>query len=271
MRPEWYRVQRVGRETADTFTLEMAPAAGGDRLAYAPGQFTMLYAFGVGEVAISISGDAAKRNRLVQTIRKVGTVTHALSGLKAGDLVGVRGPYGNQWPMEAAEGHDVVLIPGGIGLAPLRPALYHILSHRDRYNRVALLYGARSPQELLYRREVQRWRSHLDVEVQVTVDRASGDWHGNVGVVTTLIPRAGFDPARAIAMVCGPEVMMRFTALELQKRGIDPHNIYVSMERNMKCAIGFCGHCQFGPVFICRDGPVFAYTQVRELLDRREV
>jgi NAD(P)H-flavin reductase len=124
---------------------------------------------------------------------------------------------------------------------------------------------------LLYRREVQHWRSHLDVEVQVTVDRASSDWHGNVGVVTTLIPRAGFDPARAIAMVCGPEVMMRFTALELQKRGIDPHNMYVSMERNMKCAIGFCGHCQFGPVFICRDGPVFAYTQVRELLDRREV
>ncbi len=271
MLPELYRIERVGRETGDTFTLELEPLYGGRALSFGAGQFTMLYAFGVGEVPISISGDPTRPGRLVHTIRDVGTVTHALAALKKGDTVGVRGPFGICWPVEDAEGGDLVLIPGGIGLAPLRPALYHVLAHRDRYNRVFVLYGARTPHDLLYHRELQRWRSHLDVEVAVTVDRASAAWHGNVGVVTTLIPRAAFDPTRTTAMICGPEVMMRFVALELQKREVAPENIHISMERNMKCAIGFCGHCQFGPTFICKDGPVFRYDRVSGFLGIREV
>ena len=271
MVPAPYRVERTRRETHDTCTVELEPVHGGPAFSFGPGQFTMLYAFGVGEVPLSISGDADRPGRLVHTIRDVGAVTHALVALRKGDTVGVRGPFGSRWPVDVAEGHDLVLVPGGIGLAPLRPALYHILSHRARYGRVVLLYGARTPQDLLYRRELERWRSHLDVEVGVTVDRASADWPGNVGVVTTLIPHASFNPARTIAMICGPEVMMRFVALELQKRAVAPEHIYISMERNMKCAVGFCGHCQFGPMFICKDGPVFRYDRVAGLLGQREV
>ena len=271
MRPEPYYVRRRRIETADTFTLALTPVHAGSTLAYAPGQFTMLYAFGVGEVPISISGDPARPDALVQTIRAVGPVTAALGRLKRGDVVGVRGPFGTAWPLAAAEGHDVVLVPGGIGLAPLRPALYHLLAQRERYGRVILLYGARTPGDLLYRREVQRWRAHLDLEVGVTVDRAAADWRGAVGVVTTLIPRAPFDPAHTIALICGPEVMMRFTALELQERGVGPERIFVSLERNMKCALGWCGHCQFGPTFVCKDGPVFRFDRIKDWLGQQEV
>ncbi len=271
MVPEPYRVRRVRRETADTFTLELEPAHGGEALRFAPGQSAMLYVFGVGEVPISICGDPADRAVLVHTVRAVGAVSRALTTRKRGDLVGVRGPYGSAWPVDEAAGHDVLAIPGGIGLAPLRPAIYRLLAQRERYGNVTVLYGARTPDDLLYRRELERWRGRLDCEVAVTVDRAAGDWRGTVGVVTTLIPRARFDPARTVAMVCGPEVMMRFVALELQKRGLPPNRIFISMERNMKCFIGLCGHCQFGPTFICRDGPVFPYDRLQGLLAMREV
>jgi NAD(P)H-flavin reductase len=270
MQPQPYVVRRVRKDTHDTVTLELAPVNGG-AMPFAPGQFTMLYVFGVGEVPISISGDPARPHLLVHTIRAVGAVTAALTALKRGAMVGVRGPFGSPWPLEAAQGHDVVLVPGGIGLAPLRPALYHLLAHRQHYGRVILLYGARTPSDLLYQRDVQRWRVHRDLEVDVTVDRAAADWRGAVGVVTTLVPRALFDPTRTIAMICGPEVMMRFVALELQKRGVGPQSIYLSMERNMKCAIGLCGHCQFGPTFVCKDGPVMRFDRVKDLLGLREV
>jgi NAD(P)H-flavin reductase len=271
MVPEPYRIRRVRRETYDTFTLELEPARGGDAVRFAPGQSTMLYVFGVGEVPISICGDPARRDLLVQTVRAVGTVTRALTACKRGDLVGVRGPFGSTWPVEEAVGHDVLIIPGGIGLPPLRPAIYRLLAERGRYGNISLLYGARTPDDLVYRREVERWRGRLDFDVAVTVDRATAEWRGNVGVVTTLITRARFDPARTVAMICGPEVMMRFAALELQDRGVPPSQIYVSMERNMKCFIGFCGHCQFGPTFVCRDGPVFPFDRLAGLLATREV
>ncbi len=271
MVPRPYLVQRVHRETGDTLTLELTPADGGDGLAFAPGQFTMLYVFGVGEVPISISGNPTRPSPLVHTLRAAGTVTAALATLRDGAMVGVRGPFGTSWPVTEAEGHDVVLVPGGIGLAPLRPVIYHLLTHRARYGKIVILYGVRTPRDLLYRREVERWRSHLDLEVGVTVDRGTAEWHGNVGLVTTLIPRAGFDPARTVAMVCGPEVMMRFTAAELRKRGVDADRIYLSMERNMKCAIGLCGHCQLGPVFVCKDGPVFRLDRIEALMGKREL
>ena len=163
------------------------------------------------------------------------------------------------------------MIAGGIGLAPLRPALYQVMAHRERFGRVALLYGTRTPNDILYKGELQEWRSHFDLEVYVTVDRASGEWHGNVGVVPNLIPKAPFDPHETVAMVCGPEIMMRYTVKALEKRGVGSEQIYLSMERNMKCGIGLCGHCQYGPTFVCKDGPVFRHDQVSHLMDRWEL
>lgn len=271
MWPSPYRVQRVRRETHDTFTLELSPVNEHDRFCYAAGQFTMLYVFGVGEVPISISGDPAEPHILVQTIRAVGTVTQALRKLRRGDIVGVRGPYGSAWPVEEAVGSDVIIVAGGLGLAPLRPALYSILSRRAAYGTVALIYGARTPQDLLYGRELKRWRSRFDLSVEVTVDSALADWGGHVGVVTGLIPRVQFDPFSTTALVCGPELMMRFTVQELLKRGLTGEQIFVSLERNMKCAIGFCGHCQFGPHFVCKDGPVFCYDRIQAVFGKREI
>jgi len=225
----------------------------------------------VGEIPISISGDPAKRKPLVHTTRAVGTVSKAMRELKSGDMIGVRGPFGSHWPIELARGKDVVIVAGGIGLAPLRSTMYQVTAEREKYNKVVLLYGARTPADILYRRELERWRAHFDLEVYITVDRATGAWHGSVGVVTKLVPRAPFDPFNTVALVCGPEIMMRFTAAELAKRGIAAEHIYVSMERNMKCALGFCGHCQYGPNFVCRDGPVFQYSRVQSLLTKGEI
>jgi NAD(P)H-flavin reductase len=231
----------------------------------------MLYLFGVGEIPISISGDPSKPKRLVHTTREVGTVTRAMRKLKRGEVLGVRGPFGSHWPVEDAKGNDVVIVTGGIGLAPLRPALYAILSEREKYGKVVLLYGARTPADILYRQELEQWRARFDLEVHVTVDRAMSGWRGNVGVVTTLIPKAPFDPLNTHAFVCGPEIMMRFTVMELQKRGVPTDAIFLSMERNMKCAIGFCGHCQFGPTFVCKDGPVYRYDRIKEWLAKWEI
>ncbi len=271
MLPQLYRVQRVRREIPDTFTLELEPEEGVEFPPFASGQFNMLYVFGVGEIPISISGDPARRRPLVHTTRAVGTVSKAMRELKPDDVIGVRGPFGSHWPIERAMSRDVVIVAGGIGLAPLRSAMYQVISEREKYGKVVLLYGARTPEDILYRREVEHWRAHFDLEVYVTVDNATGKWRGSVGVVTRLIPRAPFDPLNTVAMVCGPEVMMRFTAAELQKRGVAAENMYVSMERNMKCAIGLCGHCQYLPHFVCKDGPVFQYSQVQELLTKWEV
>ncbi|MGO9134586.1 MAG: FAD/NAD(P)-binding protein [Methylovirgula sp.] len=255
-------------EGADTWTLDLDLPGGMD---YAPGQFNMLYAFGVGEAAISMSGDPADRSRLTHTIRAVGETSAALTRLDVGDAIGVRGPFGASWPMQEAEGRDVVVVAGGLGLAPLRPALYRFLAERQRYGKLSLLFGTRSPDDILFRAELEEWRRRLDVDIEVTVDRATAEWHGHVGVVTTLVRRADFDPARAIALVCGPETMMRFSAMALKEAGIKDAAIYLSMERNMKCAIGFCGHCQFGPHFICKDGPVFSYDRLRDLLRLKEI
>jgi len=271
MLPQLYRVQRVRREIPDTFTLELEPANGSGIPPFATGQFNMLYVFGIGEVPISISGNPAKPKPLVHTTRAVGTVTKAMRKLKPDDVIGVRGPFGSHWPIELAQGKDVVIVAGGIGLAPLRSAMYQIISQRERYGKVALLYGARTPADILYRRDLEHWRGRFDLEVYVTVDNATGAWHGSVGVVTKLIPRASFDPLKTVALVCGPEIMMRFTVAELEKRGVAAERIYISMERNMKCAVGFCGHCQYGPHFICKDGPVFQFSRVQGLFTKREI
>jgi NAD(P)H-flavin reductase len=270
MFPQLYTVVRALKETHDTFTFELEPVS--SRISsFAPGQFNMLYVFGVGEVPISISGDPARPEVLVHTIRAVGTVTQAMRKLKHGDMLGVRGPFGSHWPIEEAVGNDLVIVAGGIGLAPLRPVIYHVLANRDKFGKVALLYGARTPQDLLYTRQLEHWRSRFDFQVEVTLDSAARGWRGNVGVVTTLIPGEQFDPSHTVAMICGPEVMMRFTIIELQKRGVADEAIFISMERNMKCGIGLCGHCQLGPTFICKDGPVYTYDRLSELFGKREI
>jgi NAD(P)H-flavin reductase len=271
MVPRRWRVARVRKDTPDTFTLDLTRGEDGGAAAFAPGQFNMLYVFGVGEVPMSISGDPDRPDRLRHTTRAVGTVTRAMARLRRGAVLGLRGPFGSAWPVEAAEGSDVVLVAGGIGLAPLRPALYRILARRARYGRVVLAYGTRTPADILYRDEIGRWRARGDLDLRVTVDRAVGPWPGRVGVVPAVLRRAAFDPSRTLAMVCGPEVMMRFTVQELLARGVAPERIYLSMERNMKCAVGFCGHCQLGPEFVCRDGPVFRYDRLARMLVRPEV
>jgi len=271
MLPYLYQVQRTQKETHDTFTLFLTPANGKALAPFKPGQFNMLYIFGVGEVPISISGDPTSPEVLVHTTRIVGTVTRAMGNLKPGHTIGIRGPFGSSWPVETAYGDDVVIIAGGIGLAPLRPALYQILQEREKFGKVVLLYGARTPEDILYKRELSNLRKRFDLEIFVIVDRATGGWKGDVGVVTTLIPRAPFDPYHTTAFVCGPEVMMRYSVLGLNERGVPHDKIYVSLERNMKCGVGLCGHCQYGPYFICKDGPVFSHQKVKSLLEKREI
>jgi NAD(P)H-flavin reductase len=271
MTTEPFTIRRVVKDTYDTFTLEMVRQHGSRDFRFKPGQFNMLYVFGTGEVPISISGDPGDSRTLTHTIREVGAVTKVMRRLKTGDSIGVRGPYGTAWPVDAAEGNDVVIVAGGIGLAPLRPAIHYLLANRQNYGKIVLLYGARTPEDILYHKDLERWRARFDLETHVTVDRAAGTWYGNVGVVTTLIGRASFDPHNAIAMVCGPEIMMRFTLLELERRGLMEQNIYLSMERNMKCGVGLCGHCQLGPRFVCKDGPVYRCDNIRDVFSKREL
>lgn len=259
-----YRVVKRKRETVGVWTLELRPVrAAIDPIA--PGQFTMLYAFGIGEAPISASALRGS-GELVHTIRAAGAVTRALSAARPGAVVGVRGPYGNTWPIAEARGKDVVIVAGGIGLPPLRPVIQHVLAHRREFGSLVILYGGRGPADLLFRRELTRWRSRLDVTVDVTVDAAGPDWHGRVGVVTKLIPRAPFNPANAIAMVVGPEIMMRYAAEALVARGLAPEGIWLSLERTMRCGIGLCGHCQLGPTLVCRDGPVYRWPYLEPLL-----
>ena len=271
MVPQPYRVRDVSKETSDTFTLKLTPEEGSNGSTFRPGQFSMLWVFGVGELPISISGDPAKNDQLIYTVRSVGQATNSLVSQSVGSGIGVRGPFGTGWPVEAARGRDVIIVAGGIGLAPLRPAIYEVLHRRDEYGRLVILYGARSPRDLLYRKELAAWARHRDTQVLVTVDYGGVSWRGHVGVVTTLFKYARLKPTQSVAMLCGPEIMMRFVTRELEAHGLVRPDIYLSMERNMKCAVGFCGHCQYGPHFICKDGPVFPYDRIRPLMEKYEL
>jgi NAD(P)H-flavin reductase len=264
-----YLVSTVRHQTHDIVTIDVRPER--EPIAFAPGQFDMVYVYGVGEAAISISSDPATPELLSHTIRAVGWVTRALNELQPGTTIGIRGPYGRPWPLDEAEGRDLVIIAGGIGLAPVRPAIVQALAQRDRFRRLTLLKGARSPRDLVFRDDLERWQADRGIDVHVTVDSAVRGWSGPVGVVTKLIPRVPFDPENAVILTCGPEVMMRFTAQALLARGVPPERIHVTLERNMKCGVGTCGHCQLGPVFVCRDGPVFAWPEAEHLLDVREL
>ena len=272
MIPAPWRVVERRDETHDTLSLVLAPSDGAAPMQFAPGQFNMIYAFGTGESAISISGaPATSDGHVVHTIRRVGTVTSALARLSPGDQVGLRGPFGSPWPLDALRGRDLVFVAGGIGLAPLRPAIYHALSHREDFGRIVILAGARSPADVLYADELAAWNTLDGVESCITVDRADESWTGNVGVVTRFIAKGGFARANAAALVCGPEIMMRYAAAELRKCGLTDDRIFITMERNMKCAVALCGHCQLGPEFICKDGPVYRFDQIAFWFAQREV
>lgn len=232
---------------------------------FLPGQFNMLYLPGIGESAISISSDPADPCDLRHTIRAAGSVTSALLRKQVGDSLLLRGPYGSSWPMDLCRGQDVVIACGGVGLAPLRPAIYHIIRNRGDFGRVFLLYGARTPNDMLYGGEFNAWRD-ADIEVETTVDIGDGEWRGNIGVVPVLFYRLRLKPPRTTVMTCGPEIMIRFVIFESLARKIPPERILLSMERNMNCAIGHCGHCQLGSAFVCKDGPVFDYRQMAPYL-----
>jgi NAD(P)H-flavin reductase len=266
-----YVVRSQTTETPDTHTLVLSPANGDAVRPALPGQFNMVYVFGVGEVAISVSGDPSDSSAVVHTVRNAGPITAAIAQSPPGQTLGVRGPYGRGWPVDLAKGRDVVLMAGGLGLPPLRPVLYELLSHREQYGRIEVIYGARTPKDLVYYDQIQHWRQRPDLRFQVTVDAADRDWYGDVGLVTARIPDTRFDAGNALAFLCGPEIMMKYAARDLEARGIPRSSIWLSMERNMKCAVAVCGHCQFGPEFVCRDGPVFRFDVVREWLNTREL
>ncbi|WP_233412054.1 FAD/NAD(P)-binding protein [Nucisporomicrobium flavum] len=271
--PQPYRVVSSRAETADTVTIELAndsaPLAG-----FAPGQFAMLTAYGIGEVPISLSAiettAAGRTRRLTHTVRSVGSVTRALHDAAPGAVVGVRGPFGTPWDLSAATGRDVVIVAGGIGLAPVRPLVHAVLDDPSRYGTLVVLVGARTPADLLYPAELDGW-AREGAHVGVTVDRPSGGWTGHVGVVPALIPQARFDAGRAVAYVCGPEIMMRYTAEALTARGVSAARVQISLERTMRCGCGWCGHCQLGPLLVCRDGPVVPYERAASLLTVREL
>lgn len=268
MPPLPYRVTATHPETADAVSLELLPAAAA-LPRFRPGQFAMVYAFGVGEVPISVSAIRHQDGALVHTVRAVGAVSGALCRLRPGDVVGLRGPYGTGWDLDSAAGADVLVIAGGIGLAPLRPVVHQVLDRPRRYGRLGVLVGARTAEDLLYRDELRHWRTSAQVEV--TVDRPTPGWQGTVGVVTGLLDRSELRAENTCALLCGPEVMIRHTAQALIARGLPAHRIQVSLERNMRCGTGHCGHCQLGPLLLCLDGPVVDYAGSQPLLAVREL
>jgi NAD(P)H-flavin reductase len=268
--PRPFRVVENRRLTHDTVTLTLTSLDGAG-LAFEPGQFTMLQAFGDGEVPISISGRPGEPDLLEHTIRDVGGVTRALCRAQPGDVLGVRGPYGEGWGALDGVGGDVVVVAGGIGLAPLRPAVLEVAEARARFGRVHVLYGARTADDLLFGVELTEWASAAGVEVSIIVDRAPLTWTGRVGMVTELIVPESFDPHRTLALMCGPEVMMRYVAVQLTALGVPRQRIRLSLERNMRCGVGLCGHCQLREFLVCVDGPVFSLAEVEGLLGVEEL
>ncbi|MFH2103252.1 MAG: FAD/NAD(P)-binding protein [Chloroflexota bacterium] len=269
--PDWAEVTSITQEAegVSTYWLKFTEAEVQERYSFAPGQFNMVYVPGYGESAISISSDPQDPGKIGHTIRFVGNNTRAISRLKPGDMLGLRGPFGTTWPMKETEGLDVVLASGGIGLAPLRPAIYHILHNRQKYGKVIVLYGARTPKDLLYSKEYEQWQQ-ADIDLQVTVDRADDTWDGRVGVVPMWFYNFRVDARNTAVLTCGPEIMIRFVIFEALARRVPTDRIFVSLERNMKCGQGACGHCQQGPYFICKDGPVFTFKALEKFFNVEE-
>ena len=271
LEPHWAEVKAITPESEGiaTYWLKFADPAEQETYTFQPGQFNMVYLPGFGESAISISSDPSDPSVIGHTIRFVGNVTRAVSRLKVGDIVGLRGPFGTHWPMNEIEGKDVFIACGGIGLPPLRPALHHIMHNREKYGKVTLLYGARTAGDLMFPNEYEQWR-RAQIDVEVTVDRGDSSWTGRVGVVPMWFYQFRIDARKTAVLTCGPEVMIRFVIFEALARRVPVENIYVSLERNMQCGQGSCGHCQMGPYFICKDGPVFRFAALQSFFNVEE-
>ncbi len=261
------------RETEDiyTFRLRLADPALRRSFRFAAGQFNMVYAFGVGEVPISIVSDPDEPEVLDHTVRIVGRVTGAIARHEPGDSLGIRGPFGQGWPLEEARGRDVVIITGGLGCAPVVGAIEYIFRRRAAYGAVTIVHGVKTPQDLLYRERFDAWRRRPHTTVLLACDRADKSWQYHIGVVTELFDQVSVDPERTLVLMCGPEIMMRLGAPILIKKGLPASSIHVSLERHMECGIGLCGHCQMGPFFLCKDGPVFRYDRVAPWLGKTGV
>jgi len=258
-------------EKIDTYRLRFVDEEVRRSFRFAAGQFNMVYLFGVGEVAISIVSDPDEPEFLDHTIRIVGRVTEAIARLQQGDILGIRGPFGRGWPLDEAQGKDVVIVTGGLGCAPVVGAIEYIFRRRRQYGAVKILHGVKTPHDLLYRERFDAWRRHPDTEVLLTSDQPDKTWHYHVGVVTELFEKVTIDPARTMVLMCGPEIMMRLGVPILMRRGIPANAIYSSLERHMECGIGLCGHCQLGPFFLCKDGPVMRYDRVMPWVGRNGV
>lgn len=270
MMPRLFRIRRVKREVAGVFSWALE-AEDGQPFAFRPGQFNMLYAFGIGEVAISISGDCRDPSVLVHTIRAVGSVTREMSKLKAGAVIGVRGPFGRPWPIDEVVGNDLIFVTGTIGLAPLRPLFLEVLARRNEFGRVVLCYGSRGVDDILYEDQLHQWRGRFDTNVHVTVHSAPAGYRGRVGSVAAAVKASHVDGENSVAFVCRSETMTKPAVDALHDKGITSDRIWVTLERSMKCGVGLCGHCQFGPTFMCKDGPVYRYGDVEHLFTTREL
>ena len=262
--PQWAEIYRI-EDLTFTERLFEIHLENGERLGHKPGQFVELSVMGIGEAPISVSSPPRADNSFELAIRKVGNLTNAVHRLKVGDKVGIRGPFGTHFPVEEAKGKDILFVAGGIGLVPMRSFIHFVLEHREQYGEVTILFGARNPVERLFLNELEQWGMREDIRYLDTVDRADSDWTGNVGVITTLFPKIHIDPSRTYCIVVGPPVMYRFVILEAKARGIPDSQIFVSLERRMKCGVGKCGHCQINHIYVCQDGPVFRYTDIFDL------
>jgi sulfhydrogenase subunit gamma (sulfur reductase) len=258
------KILQTKRLTVNEMLFEVA-LADGEVLDHEPGQFVMVSLLGIGEVPISVCSSPTKRDSFELCVRAVGKVTRSLHKLKAGDEIGIRGPYGKGFPIRILEGNDLLLIAGGLGLAPLRSLITYVLDNRRDFGKVHLLFGCKEPKEMLFSDELEKWNERTDLHYACTVDRAAPEWAGNVGVITTLIPGADIEPARTFAAVVGPPVMYNFVIKELISKGIPARQILLSFERNMKCGNGKCGRCQIQNLYCCQDGPVFNYEKIKNL------
>ncbi len=257
------RIVRTEQMTALEKLFEIQLPSG--PLGHGAGQFVEVSLLGIGEAPISVSSGAGRGPNFELVVRKAGNVTDALHRLGAGSLVGIRGPYGHGFDMEAMRGHDILVVGGGIGLVPLRSAIHHVLDHRDDYGRLVILYGTKSPADILFKAEIEEWKNRSDVEFHMTLDRADDSWKGNVGVITTLVPPLDLDLDKTLALVCGPPIMYKFVIMALRSKGLTNDQIYLSLERHMKCGLGKCGHCQINHLYVCQDGPVFRYSDIHDV------
>ncbi len=254
-------------ETPDTktFALRFRDPAEHERFTFRPGQFLELSVFGAGEAPFGFASSPTRKETFEVTVRRCGRLTDALHALGPGDEVGLRGPCGNGFDVEDAVGKDLLFVAGGIGLPPLRGLILNVLDQRDRFGRVTILYGARTPSDLVYKDELKEWEKRADVELRVTVDRTEPGWAGNVGMVPTLFDEVDLRPASTTAYVCGPPIMIKFVVQDLLMRGFAEDRVISTLERMMQCGVGKCNHCCVGHIYLCRDGPVFSFREIKEM------